>query len=84
MPSLRTLRRNQLLSQRDLARKARVTPSTIYLIEAGKTRPRLKVMRQICEALGVQPQEIDEFRQTLEVEVPVRPRGTRTAGRSAA
>ena len=68
MASLRQIRRNQLLSQRDLARKARITPSTVYLIEAGRTRPRLKVMRQICEALGVAPQDIDEFRQELENE----------------
>lgn len=66
MPSLRTLRRRQLLSQRDLARKAGVTASTIYLIEAGRTEPRLKVMRQICEALGVGPMEVDEFRTALE------------------
>jgi DNA-binding XRE family transcriptional regulator len=66
MPSLRQIRRNQLLSQRDLARKARITPSTVYLIEAGRTRPRLKVMRQICEALAVPPQDVDEFRHELE------------------
>jgi DNA-binding XRE family transcriptional regulator len=66
MPSLRQIRRNQLLSQRDLARKARITPSTVYLIEAGRTRPRLKVMRQICEALAVAPHEVDEFRHELE------------------
>jgi transcriptional regulator with XRE-family HTH domain len=73
MASLRTIRRNQLLSQRDLARKANVTPSTIYLIESGKTRPRLKVMRQICEALEVDPREVEEFRETLDTEPqPVR------------
>jgi DNA-binding XRE family transcriptional regulator len=66
MPSLRQIRRNQLLSQRDLARKARITPSTVYLIEAGRTRPRLKVMRQICEALSVAPTDVDEFRHELE------------------
>lgn len=66
MASLRTLRRRQLMSQRDLAHKAGVTPSTIYLIEAGRTEPRLKVMRQICEALAVAPHEIDEFRRELE------------------
>lgn len=66
MASLRTLRRRQLLSQRDLASKAGLTASTIYLIETGQTRPRLKVMRQICEALGVSPMDVDEFRATLE------------------
>lgn len=68
MPSLRTVRRNQLLSQRDLAKKAQVTPSTIYLIEAGQTRPRLKIMRKICEALALAPQEITEFRIELGLE----------------
>ncbi len=66
MPALRTIRRQQLLSQRDLAKKAKVTPSTIYLIEAGRTTPRLKVMRQLCEALEVSPHEVDEFRAVLE------------------
>ena len=65
MASLRSLRRRQLMSQRDLAQKAGVTASTIYLIEAGRTEPRLKVMRQICEALGVGPMDVDEFRATL-------------------
>jgi DNA-binding XRE family transcriptional regulator len=54
------------MSQRDLAQKAGVTASTIYLIEVGRTEPRLKVMRQICEALGVKPQDVDEFRRALE------------------
>jgi DNA-binding XRE family transcriptional regulator len=66
MPLLRIVRRNQLLSQRDLAKKAHITPSTIYLIETGRTRPRLKVMRAICEALAVSPQQIDEFHAELE------------------
>ena len=65
MASLETLRRQRLLSQRDLAEKAKVAHSTVYLIEAGKTRPRLKVMRAICEALGVGPQDVDEFRAAV-------------------
>jgi DNA-binding XRE family transcriptional regulator len=68
MATLRTLRRRQLLSQRDLARKAGVTASTIYLIETGRTEPRLKIMRLICDALGVSPMEIDEFRNSLEAQ----------------
>jgi DNA-binding XRE family transcriptional regulator len=66
MSALRTLRRGQLMSQRDLAQKAGVTASTIYLIENGRTEPRLKVMRQICEALGVGAFDVDEFRAALE------------------
>jgi DNA-binding XRE family transcriptional regulator len=68
MATLRNLRRRQLLSQRDLAQKAGVTASTVYLIETGRTEPRLKIMRQLCEALNVHPMEVDEFRSVLEVE----------------
>lgn len=72
MPPLRIVRRQHLLSQRDLAKKADITPSTVYLIETGRVRPRLKVMRQICEALGVRPQDIDEFRAEIEADPPAR------------
>jgi DNA-binding XRE family transcriptional regulator len=64
------------LSQRDLAKKAGVTASTIYLIENGRTEPRLRVMRQICDALGVNALDVDEFRAALE--------GTPTGARRAA
>ncbi len=70
MARLETIRRQRLLSQRDLAERARVAKSTIYLIEAGKTKPRLIVMRHICEALGVEPMEVDEFRVLLEEKPP--------------
>jgi DNA-binding XRE family transcriptional regulator len=79
MTALRTLRRRQLLSQRDLARKAGVTASTIYLIETGRTEPRLKIMRLICDALNVSPMEIDEFRDSLERQPDVTPVSARRA-----
>ena len=51
-----TLRKRQLLSQRDLANRAGVALSTIHLLEAGKTtRVTFKVMRAVSEALGVSP-----------------------------
>lgn len=66
MTALRTVRRRHLLSQRDLARVAGVTSSTIYLIEGRKVTPRIKIMRLICEALDIQdPNEIDEFADAL-------------------
>ncbi len=65
MAPLETLRRRQLLSQRDLAQQAGVSLSTIYLTENGKSRPTLKVMRAICAVLGVQPTEVNEFRAAL-------------------
>lgn len=65
MARLSYVRRQKLLSQRDLALRARITPSTIYLIESGRTRPQLRVMRRICEVLGVSPWEVDEFAASL-------------------
>jgi transcriptional regulator with XRE-family HTH domain len=63
---LATLRKRNLLSQRDLARQAGVALSTIYLIEAGRTeRVTFKVMRAVSEALGVSPEGIAEFRRVL-------------------
>jgi transcriptional regulator with XRE-family HTH domain len=64
---LATLRRRKLLSQRDLAHQAGVALSTIYLIEAGKTeRVTFKVMRSVSNALGVDPDQIAEFRRALD------------------
>jgi transcriptional regulator with XRE-family HTH domain len=54
------------LSQRELASKAGVALSTIYLLEAGKTeRVTFKVIRGISDALGVPPESIAEFRRTI-------------------
>lgn len=64
---LATLRKRQLLSQRDLASKAHVALSTIYLLEAGRTeRATFKVMRAVSDALGVPPESIAEFQRTIE------------------
>ena len=65
MPLLRQTRVNRLLTIRELAQRAGVAPSTVYLIEAGRTQPSLRVIRQLATALGVEPQAIDEFRQAL-------------------
>jgi transcriptional regulator with XRE-family HTH domain len=64
---LASLRKRKLLSQRDLARKAGVALSTVYLIEAGKTeRITFKVMRSVSNALEIPPESIAEFRRALE------------------
>ena len=66
MPSLRELRAERLLSVRELARKASVAPSTVFLIESGRTLPRHRVARQIAEVLCVEPNNVDEFRRRIE------------------
>jgi transcriptional regulator with XRE-family HTH domain len=67
MASLRDLRAERLLSIRDLARRAAVAPSTVFLIETGRTIPRQRVARQIAAVLGVDPSEIDELRRCIEL-----------------
>ena len=66
MVSLREVRAERLLSIRELARQASIAPSTLYLIEAGRSVPRQRVTRQIAAVLGVDPMAIDEFRQHID------------------
>ncbi len=66
MPDLRAVRAARLLSIRDLARQAGVAPSTIYLIEAGRSTPSLRVIRRLASVLRVEPAAVDEFRQAIE------------------
>lgn len=54
---LRELREELQLSVKELAKKAKVTETSIYTFEAGKSVPRKKTMEQICEALGIQYEE---------------------------
>lgn len=51
---LREARESLQLSVKELAKKAKVTETSIYTFEAGKSVPRKKTMEQICEALGIQ------------------------------
>ena len=62
---LRTVRAERLLSLRELARLAGVAPSTIYLIEAGRTTPGPAVMRRLGVALEVDPWAVAEFRRAI-------------------
>ena len=66
MPPLREVRIRHLLSIQALAREASVATRTIVEAEAGRQRPRLKTMRKLAAALGVEPTEIDEFRAAIE------------------
>ena len=63
---LRHWRAERLLSIRALAREAAVAPSTIYLIEAGRSAPRPAAIRAIAAVLGVEPTAVTEFRQAID------------------
>jgi DNA-binding XRE family transcriptional regulator len=75
MVSLRELRAERHFSIRELARLASIAPSTIYLIETGRTVPRQRVARQIAEMLGVDPMTVDELRRRIEAAKLRRSRG---------
>lgn len=77
MTSLRELRANQLLSIRELARRASVAPSTIYLIESGRTIASQRVARLVSEVLGVDPSDVEEFHRRIEI---MKVRHTRSPG----
>jgi transcriptional regulator with XRE-family HTH domain len=54
-----SLREEQALTQVELANRARISPSTLSLIESGKVpRPHVGTVRKIARALGVEPQAL--------------------------
>lgn len=63
---LREARAKKLLSVRELAQKSGASVSTIRNAEQGIYTPSLRVVRQIAEALGVDPNEVDELRAAIE------------------
>jgi transcriptional regulator with XRE-family HTH domain len=61
MAELATLRRTRGLSQRELAERAKVSPATVYEMEAGRRpQPRGSTLRKLAEALGVDVSELVE------------------------
>ena len=73
MITLREARLQALLSMRQLARKAGISPTTIYLLETGQRSPQLLTAYKLSRALGVEPTEISEFRRVMDRESAVRP-----------
>ncbi len=66
MATLRGERVRRLLSVRGLARRAGVAPTTVHLIETGQRAPQYLTIHKLSQALGVDPVDIDEFRDVLE------------------
>ena len=59
MNTLKELRELRALSQRDLARLAKVDETTIIDLEKGRRPPRPSTRRKLAKALKVRPQDID-------------------------
>ncbi|HYW88634.1 MAG TPA: helix-turn-helix transcriptional regulator [Chloroflexota bacterium] len=57
---LRELRQAKVLSQRELAQRAKVSQKTIVDIETGKIRPHPATLRKLAAALGVEAEALAE------------------------
>jgi transcriptional regulator with XRE-family HTH domain len=55
---LKELRREQVLSLRELEEKSGVSYNTIWRIEDGRQGAHPKTIRKLAEALGVRPSEL--------------------------
>lgn len=58
MERLRDLRRERVLSLRELEEKSEVSYNTIWRIEAGRQGAHPRTIRKLAEALGVDPKEL--------------------------
>ena len=56
--TLRKLRDEKFLSQRELARAAGVSPTTVFTLEANQAEPHPRTIRKLAEALGVEPSKL--------------------------
>jgi DNA-binding XRE family transcriptional regulator len=59
------VRRSRLMSTRELSKQAHVARKTINDIEQGRVTPALFTIRKLCDALNVDPMEVDEFRNAI-------------------
>jgi len=55
---LRELRRQRVLSMRELEERSGVSYNTIWRLETGKTGAQPRTIRKIAGALGVDPAEL--------------------------
>jgi transcriptional regulator with XRE-family HTH domain len=55
---LKRLRKDRVLSQRELARMAGLTHVTVWRLENGFTEAHPQTIRKIAKALGVEPREL--------------------------
>jgi DNA-binding XRE family transcriptional regulator len=58
---LREWRFRRLLSQRDLAKKAKVGLSTIVRVEKGDYRPTMRTLRRLAKALDIEPDQLVDW-----------------------
>jgi transcriptional regulator with XRE-family HTH domain len=66
MKRLREWRTSNLMSVRDVAAAAAITPETLIEIEYGRRIPNYGTMRRICQVLTIEPHEVSEFVTAME------------------
>lgn len=73
MQGLRAVRLARVRSIDDLAAAAGVSNKTITDIEHGRVRPKLRTIRRLSGALGVEPVEVAEFAAVIQPDGPSQP-----------
>lgn len=63
--TLKQTRTSRLLTVRGLAAAAGVSLQTVHEVETGKRLPRFGTIRALSSALGVEPDQVAEFRKVL-------------------
>jgi transcriptional regulator with XRE-family HTH domain len=58
---IRTIRKEQELSQIELAQKAGIAVNSVRLYESGKREPKIGSLRRIAQALGVDVYSLADF-----------------------
>jgi transcriptional regulator with XRE-family HTH domain len=64
---LREWRSLRLMSARQLAEQAGITQKTLIDVENGRRVPTFQTMRALCDALDVQPEDVEEFVRAIEL-----------------
>lgn len=65
MPTIRELRKNNFLTQEELAAKAGIARRTLSRVETGAECPSGPTIRKIAKAVRVRPQEIEFIRLSV-------------------
>ena len=56
--NLRRLRELRVLSQRELAARAKLSVTTVNRVETGQRKPMPSTIRKLAKALGVPPEDL--------------------------
>jgi transcriptional regulator with XRE-family HTH domain len=65
--SLRRIRAERFLSQRELARQAGLHAITVVRLEAGATAPSTRTVRALAAALGIEPRDLTSPEEVAEL-----------------